>query len=157
MLEGSGYRRAAGRAVNATLLLATMSSAALAALSAEPDVTVQNAQVRMVIPSRPAAGYFTLRNNGTAQTVLTGARSPACDSVTLHESVHSGGQEQMLMVKELIVPPGSAISFAPGGLHLMCMRPNNALRPGTMVEMTLNFADGGSLTAPFAVIGASGK
>lgn len=128
-----------------------------ATMAAEDGVTVHDAWMRMIVPSRPAAGYFVLNNDSDAPKTLTAASSPACKELMLHESLHKGGQDQMAMTPEVAVPPHDSISFAPGGYHLMCMQPASSLRPGTTIPVTLRFQDGGTLTQDFAVRGPTGK
>jgi copper(I)-binding protein len=55
------------------------------------------------------------------------------------------------------VPAGGEVEFAPGGLHLMCMNPRAMLRAGSTVPVTLQFSDGTSLPAKFAVRTARGR
>jgi len=131
--------------------------AAAPARAAEPGVSLQGGWMRMLIASRPAGGYFTLRNAGGQDRMLTGASSPACGSVMLHESKHDGGTERMVMVAKVKLPAHGALTFAPGGYHLMCMHPGAAMRVGGTVPVTLRFADGGSVSAPFVVKGALDK
>jgi hypothetical protein len=107
--------------------------------------------MRLVIASRPAAGYFTLTNGTATDKVLVAATSPDCGQLTLHESVHQAGQEQMVNVKQVTVPAHGSVSFAPGGFHLMCMQPAQSSRRGGRVPVTLRFADGGTLAADFPV------
>jgi hypothetical protein len=127
------------------------------ALAAEGGVSLQNGWLRLLVAARPAGGYFTLTNaSGNAKT-LTGASSPDCGELMLHESRHEGGQEQMVMVRQVAVPPHGTLSFAPGGYHLMCVRPAASMKPGDSVPVTLRFADGGTLEADFAVRGATGR
>jgi hypothetical protein len=110
--------------------------------------------MQVLMPSRPAAGYFTLENRGNAPLVLSGASAPDCQSLMLHQSTMDGGMARMAMVTSVPVPPHGSISFSPGGYHLMCMQPAGILltRQGTET-VTLRFADGGSLSAPFAIHG----
>jgi periplasmic copper chaperone A len=112
---------------------------------------------RLVMPSLPAAGYFTLSNSGAAEQTLIGAASPACGMLMLHRSVDQSGQERMVEVASVRVPAHGKVSFMPGGYHLMCMSPAAAMRPGQSVPVTLRFAGGKSLTASFPVRNATGK
>ncbi len=123
----------------------------------ETGLALSGPWFRLVMPSLPAAGYFTLSNSGaTAQTVI-GAASPACGMLMLHRSVDQGGQERMVEVASVPVPAHGKLSFMPGGYHLMCMSPAAAMRPGQSVPVTLRFAGGKSLTASFPVRNATGK
>lgn len=121
------------------------------------DLSVQDGWLRLLIPSRPAAGYFTLHNDGAAARTLVGASSPGCATLMLHRSLSQGGQERMVMVAGVPVPAHGTLSFAPGGYHLMCMSPAADLHPGGHVPVTLRFADGGSVDASFSVKGPTGQ
>jgi copper(I)-binding protein len=112
--------------------------------------------VRSVIPSRPAAGYFTLRNGTDKDRKIVSASSPDCGMLMLHLSEHNGG-EHMAMVDSVDVPAHGAVSFAPGGYHLMCVQPADRVKPGNGVQMTLTFDDGGTLSADFVVRNAKGE
>jgi len=130
----------------------------LAAASAAPSsLAVSDAWFRALPGALPAGGYFTLRNSGAKQVVLTGAESPACGMLMLHKSETKGGMAGMDMVASVDIPAGGRISFSPGGYHLMCMDAKPALKPGTSAPVTLAFQDGGRLTANFAVRNAAGK
>jgi periplasmic copper chaperone A len=120
-------------------------------------LALSNPWFRLVLPSLPAAGYFTLLNpTGSART-LVGAASPGCGMLMLHRSLSEHGEERMVMVERVAVPAYGKVSFAPDGYHLMCMSPTAQMRPGQSVPVTLRFADGTSLTATFPVRNATGK
>ena len=127
------------------------------AAAGEANVTLTDGYLRLIIPTRPAAGYFTLTNNGEAARSLVGAASPGCGSVMLHQSRSQNGVETMVPVKSVDVPAHGNVSFAPGGYHLMCMAPAATLKPGASVPVTLRFADGGTLTGDFPVRSATGR
>jgi copper(I)-binding protein len=133
-----------------------LAAAALPATASEAGMTLSDAWVRSVIPSRPAAGYFTLGNGTGQDRKIVSASSPDCGMLMLHRSEHNGG-EHMVMVDSVDVPAHGSVSFAPGGYHLMCVRPSGRVKPGNTVEMTLTFDDGGTLTADFKVRDAKGE
>jgi periplasmic copper chaperone A len=128
-----------------------------AAQAAEGGLTVHDPWMRFIIPSRPAAGYFTLSNAGAKPETLLGADSPDCGMLMLHRSLQQNGEERMVMVKSVTIPAHGAVKFAPGGYHLMCTSPSKALKPGYSTPVTLHFADGTAVTTRFAVRGATGK
>ena len=149
--------RAVRRVLLVLGLVAGTLSGAVGARADEGGLALTHPWFRLVMPSLPAAGYFTLSNSGAAAQSLVGASSPGCGMLMLHRSVNQGGQERMVMVQSVPVPAHGKVSFAPGGYHLMCMSPTAALRPGQSVPVTLRFAGGGSLTASFPVRNATGK
>ncbi len=78
--HASWSTRRRGLAASAALPLAAL--AAHGTTAAQADVTITDPWIRfqtLAIPAEiPAAGYFTLHNNGARPVVLTGARSPDC-------------------------------------------------------------------------------
>jgi periplasmic copper chaperone A len=134
------------------LFLASVPASAFAA-----PVTVSDGWFRALPANLPSGGYFTLHNGGAAQIMLTGASSPACGMLMLHLSETMNGMASMSGVTSIPVTPGATLKFAPGGYHLMCMNPTPAMKPGANVPVTLDFAGGKSLTAPFAVKNAKGE
>lgn len=143
--------------LGAVLGALALGSLGTAAHAAEHGLAVHDPWMRSVVPSRPAAGYFTLSNDTSEPQTLVGAASPACGTLMLHRSVHQGGEDRMMMVKSLPVPAHGTVKFAPGGYHLMCTSPSQAVKPGQSVPVTLRFADGGTVTAKFPVRGVTGK
>ena len=133
----------------ACLLLAPNTSAAA-------NITIEHPWMRLIIKSRPAAGYFTLHNDADLPVELTGASSSGCGSVMLHQSKEVNRVENMLPVEEVTVPAHGTVSFTPGGYHLMCMQPQNSMVVGQQVPLTVKFADGKTVTADFSVKGPGG-
>jgi copper(I)-binding protein len=145
-----------GRILSSAVLFGLV-LAVRAAPAAEPGLSVSDAWMRVVLPSRPAAGYFTLSNTSARERTLVGAETPACGALMLHRSVHQGGQDRMEMVSSVPVPAHGTVKFAPGGDHLMCLSPTADVAPGHALAVTLRFADGGTLAAIFAVRGAMAR
>jgi copper(I)-binding protein len=109
------------------------------------------AWLRYIPGGAPAAGYFTLTNRGDRPLSLVGAECSDFGMVMIHRTIERGGISTMRPVHELAVAPGKRVEFAPGGYHLMLMRPKHPLRPGGRLPVTLRFADGSSLAVEFVV------
>jgi copper(I)-binding protein len=73
--------------------------------------------------SKMTAGFGQLINNSDAEIKIIGYSSPQFDSVTLHRSLLEAGLNRMEEVPALSLLAGSEIELAPGGYHLMFMRP----------------------------------
>jgi hypothetical protein len=147
-------RRGASAVFVAAIVLGAIAGPALAAGT---GLVLSGQWFRTIMPSLPAAGYFTLANPSPTAQVLVAAASPDCGSLMLHRSINEGGQERMAAVNSVTVPARGSIAFAPGGYHLMCMSPTAAMKPGSSAPVTLRFADGTTLTADFPVRNATGK
>ena len=147
------FQRRSGRAVSALLLATGLAFASGAALADEAGITLSGAWVRSVLPSRPAAAYFTLKNDTGRDRKIVSASSSACGMVMLHLSKG----DRMAMADSVEVPAHGSVAFTPGGYHLMCVKPGEQVKPGATVQMTLTFDDGGTLTASFPVRNAKGE
>jgi periplasmic copper chaperone A len=139
-------------AVSLLALVATMPAQAQLVM-----VSIAGPWIRFINPTTPAAGYFTVTNAGARPVVITGASSPDCGSLMLHQSRNVNGVEQMEMVSSVTVPAHGSVKFAPGGYHLMCVSPSANIVPGRTVPVTLTFADHRTVTKPFMVRGANGR
>uniref|UniRef100_UPI0008314EFC SCO family protein n=1 Tax=Actinomadura kijaniata TaxID=46161 RepID=UPI0008314EFC len=114
-------------------------------------IAVTDARVR--VPSTPdvTAGYLTLTNDGTPDT-LTGVSSPAAGSVEMHRMEMGHGSMRMEQVKTVPVPKGT-VRFEKGGLHLMLMKPEG-IREGRTVPLVLRFARAGEIRVEATVVPA---
>lgn len=138
-------------------LTAAVSACAVLSSACAGEVGVSDAWFRALPGGLPAGGYFKLHNATNEPVTLQGARSPACGMLMLHQSMHTGGMEQMSPAGDLTVPAGGTLVFKPGGYHLMCMQPTDAVKAGATVVVTLEFADGKTVTSDFMVRSASGR
>lgn len=136
----------------AALLLAITATHVWAA-----PLTVTDAWFRALPANLPAGGYFTLHNGTNKTLTLDKAETQACGMLMLHKSEEMSGMASMSDVAQIDVPAGGTLAFAPGGYHLMCMGPTPMLKVGASVSVTLEFADGSKVSAPFAVRSATGK
>ncbi len=126
-----------------------------AAPAVQASVMVTDAWFRALPGALPAGGYFTLKNIGTRDIAVTGAKSDACAKLMMHQSSDKGGRSSMDMVSKVDVPAGGSVAFAPAGYHLMCETPKMKL--GAKVPVVLTLSDGTSVAVQFVVRNARGK
>jgi hypothetical protein len=88
------------------------------------------------------AGFGTIRNTGTGDIEITAFSSREFGDVSLHRTEMSDGVSRMREVPSLQVPASSSVELAPGGYHLMLMKPLAALREGQPVMVEMTAADG---------------
>jgi len=122
--------------------------------AAAARITIADPWVR-ALPGN-AAGYVTLTNDSDKTITLVGVRSNACGMVMLHKTSRDGGMASMSDMAEVKLSPHETVKFAPGGLHLMCMEPTAAMKPGKTVTMVLEFSDKSENPVSFAVKNAAG-
>jgi copper(I)-binding protein len=160
MRSTSRISRDAGRAGSvraAVLVSALLAFAAGGVSAASPGITLSGAWIRFVMQERPAAGYFTLANATGTPVVLVRASSPDCGMLMLHRTVSANGSDSMEAVTRVTVPAHGRMTFAPGGYHLMCMAPSSGVKRGSVIPVTLAFADGSTIEAQFPVRGPTGR
>ncbi|HSP59194.1 MAG TPA: copper chaperone PCu(A)C [Halomonas sp.] len=128
-----------------TLTAVVLSLASHVALA--QSVTVEDAQVRAVPPvATTSAAFMVLHNAGSDDTEIVAATSPAAEVLELHEHQHVDGVMQMRRVSEVGIPAGGSTELAPGNLHLMLINLTQPLVEGERVDITLEFANGETLS-----------
>ncbi|MGD2121236.1 MAG: copper chaperone PCu(A)C [Gemmatimonadota bacterium] len=119
---------------------------------AEPDIRAVDPWAR-AMPLMEDAGrtasnsavYLTLRNAGKAPDRLLGGRTPAAETVEVHQSRLVGDVMRMEKLDGLGLPPDSAVKLEPGSYHLMLMSLTRSLEEGEELELTLTFERSGDL------------
>ena len=81
------------------------------------------------------AGYGVLRNGSPRAVTLTGASTPDFAMAQIHETREENGVEHMRRIDSLELPAGGEVRFAPGGKHLMLMRPSHDLAKSAAIEI----------------------
>jgi copper(I)-binding protein len=108
---------------------------------AADNVSVKDAWVRLPPPGAQIVGaYLTLE--AKQATTLTGAQSPAAESVEVHTMRMNKGVMQMRQLPSLPLPAGKPVQLQPGGLHLMLINLKKPLKAGDTVQIDLNFSQG---------------
>jgi copper(I)-binding protein len=122
--------------------------ATLAAPDGDQGVAASDGRIVLpVIAGRPAAVYFTVRNDGAQPITLTSVAVAEAAKAEMHQT--NGGT--MAKVDSLPIDPGASMVFAPGGLHVMAFDLSKDVQAGGTVELTLGFSDGGKLSLPLRV------
>jgi len=97
------------------------------------------------------AGFGRIVNTCPTPVTIVGTKSPSFAGVELHETRTVDGVNRMRPVPELRIAPDDSAVLKPGGLHLMLMRPDAKLNPGSRVVVQFELAGGGTLLGEFEV------
>jgi len=131
----------------AAILLLVVASTAGAS-----DVEIEGAWVREAPPGMPMlAGYMVVENRTGKDLVMTGASSPAFDSIEMHQTIIKDGMASMVQQNSVKIPARSKFRFEPKGYHLMLMQPKKDLRQGDKVNIKLRFSNHKSIVESFPV------
>lgn len=142
--------------------LLTAAAAAVACTAAvawaEASVTVQAPWARATARSATTGAiYFTLVNDAGAPDRLVSAASPAARTVELHTHIDEGGVLRMRPVAGVDVPAGERVAFQPGGLHVMLIGLNGALKEGRSVPVSLTFERAGTIAVEARILPAGAR
>jgi len=122
--------------------------ATLTGPDAKPGLVASDGKLVLpVIAGRPAAVYFTVRNDGAEPVTLAAVSILGAGKAEMHET--KGGS--MGKVDSLPIDPGASVVFAPGGLHVMVFELPTTLKAGGKAELTMTFSDGDKLSMPLTV------
>ena len=105
------------------------------------NLVISNPSVRLTIPSRPGAGFMTVRNLGDTPDSIISAHSSAAKRIEIHSSMITNGIMKMRPVKKVVIPAKSQVAFKSGGLHLMIF----GLKSAEVIPITVVFAKAGAL------------
>jgi copper(I)-binding protein len=109
--------------------------------------------------AKVAGGYLTIENRGAQPDRLLSATSVVASKVEIHQVLMQDGIMTMRPLDGgLAIPPGGAITLAPGGNHIMFVGLTAPFEEGQRIPVSLNFERSGRLDAIFEVgpVGAKG-
>lgn len=108
--------------------------------------------------SRPAAangngaGFMVITNRGAKPDTLKAVETSAARKTEIHLSSMTGGVMRMQRQDAgVTIPPGKAVTLAPGGYHVMLLGLTKQLKSGDKVPATLVFQSGARLKVEFQV------
>lgn len=128
-------------------------------LAGSEDVVVEAPWARASIGvNRPGAAYMTVRNTGDEAVTLTGLATPLAMMPAIHETTtNAEGVSSMAPAGDITIAPGESVELAPGGLHAMLMRLQEAMTEGESFPLTLTFSDGGEVTVEVPILGMAAR
>lgn len=131
--------------------LGLLTLAACAPAAPAGAIKFENARIAAPPPgAEVAAAYFTLRNEGAADQLVS-ASSPIAAAAELHATQNDAGMMSMHHMDGVDLPAGGAVEFAPGGSHVMLTGLKAPLTAGTTQPITFTFAHAQPITVNFTV------
>lgn len=114
--------------------------------AAAGDLMLVSAWVPVAPPGAMShAAYVTLHNHGDTPRILIGASAEGYAMTHLHESKETDGVATMSMIHQIEIPAGGMLKMAPGGLHVMLMKPEAVTADGSIVDLIFTFANGDTM------------
>jgi copper(I)-binding protein len=124
-----------------------LSICALGAILALPagacDLKVRSGWIRAAPPSASIlAAYGVLQNTGAKAVTITSMSTSVAEMVMVHETTVKDGMASMQMIASLSIPPGAAVTLAPGGKHMMLTGLKELPKAGSHVAIAFTDASG---------------
>ncbi|MBL4660075.1 MAG: copper chaperone PCu(A)C [Alcanivoracaceae bacterium] len=122
------------------LLICLVSTAIIAE---EYFAKIENHWLRAAPPNAMMlAAYGQLTNDDDEDKILIGAYSPDFNMAEIHKTIITDGVARMIHQPQLIIKPHDQLTFEPGGLHIMLMHPNKAIKVGEEIKICLIYKQG---------------
>lgn len=134
----------------AAILAALLLAVGLAQAGQAP-VEVKDPWARPGTRGGNSAVYMEIHNAQPQADRLVAAGTDVAHTVELHETRMDGGMHRMHRVKAIKVPANGKVELRPGGLHVMLIKLNTALRVGDRFPLILRFERAGRLTVEVVV------
>jgi periplasmic copper chaperone A len=153
----TGFGRATTRAVLAVALTAGL----LAACGGDDDsagaaqISVSDAFALATVTGQPnGAVYFTIMATGADMLEQVDVPDSIADHAEMHETITAanGAMSMQEMTSGVELDPGTAVTFTPGGKHVMLVALVQPLTTGQTFDVTLEFANADPITLPVAVV-----
>ena len=111
-----------------------------------------------MVMNMASAAYLTVTDNGAADAIVS-ASTPAAVKASLHRTIESadGSSGTMVDAPSIHVPAHGAVTFAPGGDHIMLTGLKASFAPGTAITLTVTFRSGRTITVVLPVINVSDR
>jgi copper(I)-binding protein len=123
------------------------------------DLTIGHPWSRATLPgAKVAAGYLTVKNNGTEPDRLIAVSADISGKGEIHEmTVKDGVMNMRLLADGVEIPVGGEVKLEPGSYHLMFKELKAPAVEGVKFPGTLTFEKAGTVKVEFAVEKAGGE
>jgi len=123
--------------------------------SADRQISVSDAFALATVAGQPnGAVYFTIVSAGADTLERIEVPDSIADHTEIHETVSgaNGAMSMREMKSGVALDPGTAVTFTPGGKHVMLVDLVAPLATGQTFDITLAFAKADPVTLPVAVV-----
>ena len=118
------------------------------------DLVIEHPHIPATVKSAPvAAGYLTIKNNGSQADRLVSVKAGFSAKQQIHTMTMVEGVMRMRPLKDGVeIPAGEEIALKQGGNHLMFMKLSEQMQVGEMRDVTLVFEKAGEVKIGMMVI-----
>jgi copper(I)-binding protein len=143
----------------ALALALSFASAAMAHGYKVGELEIGHPWSRATLPgAKVAAGYLTVKNNGSTPDRLIAVSADISGTGEIHEmSVKDGVMTMRPLPQGLEIPAGGEVKLEPGSYHLMFKELKAPAVEGVKFPATLTFEKAGTVKVEFAVEKAGGE
>jgi copper(I)-binding protein len=134
------------------VLSALLGAVLFSGLAQAQSLMFENAWSPEAPPVAPVmAGYVRIHNHSDQNITITGASCPDFNKVEIHDMQEQDGMMRMIKQDSLAIPAGQQVELAPGGLHMMLMKPKHPIKNGDTLPVTFELDNGETVEVSFEV------
>ncbi|MCP4357694.1 MAG: copper chaperone PCu(A)C [Chloroflexi bacterium] len=136
------------------VIIALTACSSSASEPATGELTVTNVRANMTLPSSTGSFWMEIHNGTDTDDALIGGEFEGCGVIELHDMTMENDVMIMREVEggQIPIPAGETVELKRGGLHVMCIDKAASLEAGSSIEITLNFANAGTMNVTAKVI-----
>jgi copper(I)-binding protein len=125
-------------------------------LAAEDGIGVDQPWARASAGAATTGAAYVTLMGGSRPDTLVSVSTPVAATAEVHETINENSVMKMRPVPALQIPSGKAVTFEPGGTHIMLMGLKHPLTVGQSFPLTLTFAHAAPVTVEVRVRGIGG-
>ncbi len=131
-----------------TILLAfTMLAAQCGPAASSPQAGITISDISSRVTTQNGAVFMTIKNGGSSDDALVGAKTDVAKTVELHETkMDENDVMKMSPVPNIPILAGGSVTLKSGGLHVMLIGMQKELAVGDKFSVTLTFEKAGPMT-----------
>ncbi|MDH4200564.1 MAG: copper chaperone PCu(A)C [Spirochaetia bacterium] len=108
------------------------------------SLKIENAWVTESIPgSGINAAYMKITNLSDKDETLLSIDCDNFETAEFHSMTEEGGVMKMNQMDSVLIKPGAAMVFEPGGAHIMLLKSKHDLKAGQKISLNLHFQNAG--------------
>lgn len=133
--------------VTILLIFTTMAAQCGPAASSSQEGGINVSDISARVTTQNGAVFMTIKNGGSSDDALVGAKTDVSKTVELHETkMDENDVMTMSPVPNIPIPAGSSVTLKSGGLHVMLIEMQKELAVGDKISLTLTFEKAGPMT-----------
>lgn len=115
--------------------------------NAADSLTIENAWSPEAPPvAKVLAGYMKINNLSNKDIKIKSVKSNLFERIEIHNTEMKDGMMKMVKQENLTIKANANVELKPGGLHMMLIGKRKLITAGSLIDVTLTFDNGDTIT-----------